>query len=325
MTEASTFPRTADECLHTTIVDCLKGNYVETPKDTSYELLSYSTGMSNPRARIVTNPLRPLNIVVAVARFTWMAAGNNRLQDIAFYEPKVGGFTDNGLTVPGSCYGNRLFEPRPGLNQIQGVVDRLRENPGTRRAAAVVWAPEDAVRVSQDIPCTFGVFFHVRGGKLNMTTAMRSNNAYRILLFNLFEFSMLQELVAAELGLPLGDYLHWAASMHVYDNDGEMPNTFCIASEGPGKSIKMPEMPYGDALKQANLLARYETQMRHCCSNDELDGIVAQAIATLNPYWLNLFGVLAMFVASKRRYTMSVPMYENFATLAETAIAKMLG
>ena len=325
MTEASHFPTTADECLHTAIVDCLKGTHVVTEKDTSYELIGYSTGMANPRARITANPLRPLNIVVAVARFVWMSAGNNRLSDIAFYEPKVGGFTDNGLTVPGSCYGNRLFEPRPGLNQIQGVVDRLRENPGSRRAAAVVWAPEDAVRVSQDIPCTFGVFFHVRDGRLSMTTAMRSNNAYRILLFNLFEFSMLQELVAAELGLPLGDYLHWAASMHVYDNDFEMPNTFCMASDPPGLSVEMPAMPAGDALAQSNLLARYEAQMRHCCSSLEFDNIVSTATKMLNPYWLNLFGVLATFHAAKRRWGLEVPMYESFATLTESAVAKMLG
>ena len=326
MTDASKFPKSADECLHTSIVDCLKGDYVVTEKDTSYEVLNYSTGMENPLARITTNPLRPLNIVVAVARFVWMAAGNNRLQDIAYYEPKVGGFTDNGLSVPGSCYGNRLFEPRPGVNQIAGVVARLKQNPGTRRAAAVVWAPEDAVRESKDIPCTFGVFFHIRGGELNMSTAMRSNNAYRILPFNLFEFSMLQELVAAELSLPIGEYTHWAASMHLYDNDFEMPNTFAIAAEKPGKSLVMPPMPLGNSLSQVNLLARYEANMRHCCSRSEFDAIVETAKKMLNPYWLNLFSVLAVYSAAKRKYALSTPIHmtKMFAPLTESAVAKML-
>lgn len=325
MIDVKTLPQTADDCLQQTVTDCVRGDFVVTNKDTSYEILNYSTGMSNPRARIVTNPLRPLNIVVAVARFTWMIAGNNRIHDIAFYEPKVGGFTDNGLVVPGSCYGNRLVEARPGLNQLSGVVERLRSNPGTRRAAAVVWTPEDAVRVSQDIPCAFGVFFHIRDGRLVQTTAMRSNNAYRILLFNLFEFSMLQELVAAELEVPVGEYLHWAASMHVYDNDFEIPNTYALAAAEPGTSVEMQAMPITNAFAQANTLAQLEARMRHCCSTTEWGGIVNHANDNLNQYWLDLFGILATFHAAKRGYAMDLPMDIALANLTATAVTKMLG
>ena len=317
---------TADECFVGTITDCLKlGERVESPKDTSLDLLDYSTGFTQPRARIITNPLRPLNIVVAVARFTWMVGGNNRVHDIAYYEPKVGGFTDNGLTVPGSCYGNRLFEPRPGLNQLVGVVDQLIRDPHTRRASAVVWAPEDAVRQSNDIPCTFGVFFHVREERLLMQTIMRSNNAYRILPFNLFEFSMLQELVAAQIGRELGPYLHHAGSMHVYDNDGEMPNTRALADSPMGQSVVMDAMPHENPMIMSNLLARYEADLRHSCNRKEFDAVLTKADALLQPYWRSLFGVLAMFTAAKRDYGLpDVEMNEKLYLLAVAAIDKML-
>ena len=203
-----------DALVTTTIQDCLDGELIETHKDTSYEVLHYQTGLTNPAARIMVNPARPLNIVVAVARWVWLMAGNDRVEDIAYYEPKVRGFSDNGLTVPGSCYGARLFNSQPGIDQIAGVIDRLSKDSGSRQASAVVWQPHDAVRNSNDIPCTHGMFFHIRDGLLDMCVTMRSNNAFRILPFNVFEFTMLQEVVAKSLGVPMGDYVHWAASMH---------------------------------------------------------------------------------------------------------------
>src|SRR5216683_2716391 len=121
------------------------------------ERLNYQFTLSDPRDRILWNPVRSLSVYGAIARFFWMLSGNERLKDIAFYEPKVLGFTDNALTVPGSNYGKRLFMPEPGLDQIRAIIERLQREPWTRRAAGVVYRPEDAVRESKDIPCAFGL------------------------------------------------------------------------------------------------------------------------------------------------------------------------
>lgn len=301
---------TADAMVGTTIGDCLAGLRVEMwPKDPMWETLNYQTGMSEVRSRIMTNPVRPLNPVVAVARFAWLIAGNNRVEDIAYYEPKVRGFSDDGLTVPGSDYGMRLMQPRPGLNQIQGVVDRLRESPSSRQAAAVVWQPEDAVRESRDIPCTFGMFFSIRPRtpvgpeELLMTVIMRSNNAFRILPFNIFEFTMLQELVAAELHAPVGAYTHWASSMHVYENDREWEPTVAL-----GKATTFPDpifmapMPFGGrggALGQASRFAQLEAKCRHSKTAEELLDIVDEANRVLEPYWVELLGPLVCWSAAR--------------------------
>lgn len=307
---SDTFPATADEMVRRVIRDCIAGNLVQTEKDTSREQLYYQMGMSNPRARILTSPHRPLNLVVAVARFAWLVGANNRVEDIAYYEPKVAGFSDDGLTVPGSDYGMRLFQPRPGLDQIQGVIKRLRDQPLSRQAAAVVWQPEDAVRASRDIPCTHGMFFHVRDDKLHMGVTMRSNNAFRILPFNIFEFSMLHEMVAMEIGVPLGDYNVWAASMHVYVNDREWTPTVGIAMDNVSESIVMPHMPDhtvnlwpgSSPMQQAKRLASFEAQLRHAWSEARMWEIMAAANNSLESYWLELLGVLFCWGAAKRGY-----------------------
>jgi len=268
------------------------------PRGSSVELLGYTTGMSNPRARISSTEGGPLNTLGAVARFVWLLAGSDRLEDIAYYEPRVRSYTDDGLTVPGSSYGKRLFNSTPGTNQIAGVVRELTENPSSRRAAAVVWLPEDAVRMSNDIPCTFGLFFHVRGGGLIMTTVMRSNNAITLLPYNFFEFSMLGEIVAAELGVPFVKYVHWAASMHIFD-EASASRDKILGITGPA-AFEMPEMPCGDALSQGLRLAKFESALRHASTVDAVHSVAAAAHKELDAYWGALFDVLYAYGLAKR-------------------------
>lgn len=289
-------PTAVDDAYIGTIADIQsQGHHTETRPGgrSSIEVLGYQTGMGSPRARLLNNAQRQLNIVGAVARLVWMIAGSDRLADIAYYEPKVLSYTDNRLSVPGSNYGARLFQPRPGVNQLEGAVERLREYPGTRQAAAVIWSPEDAVRASADIPCAFGVFYHIRDGALVATTAMRSNNAYLLLPYNFFEFSLLAEIVAAELGIPLGSYLHWAASMHLLDRETE--GIARVVAAGPGVSIEMPNMPSDPGpLSQAYEVARFEAKVRMSTSAQDADRVFDEAGETLHQYWHALLGVLVV-------------------------------
>jgi thymidylate synthase len=263
----------------------------------STEILSYQIVMANARDRIATNPKRPLNVVGAVARFTWMVAGSDRLEDIAFYEPKVRHYTDNNISVPGSNYGMRLFQPRPGLNQIRGVVDRILSEADSRRAAAVIWTPDDATRPSNDIPCAFGAFYHVRDGRLVTTTVMRSNNAFLLLPYNAFEFSVIGEMVAAAVRADLGPYVHYAASMHVIDSQAEAAREVIRDfTEGSFPRRVMPPMPRDPGpLPQAAAVAQLEAALR----NDpaRLTGTAVTALRSmpleqLHPYWLAFYDVL---------------------------------
>jgi thymidylate synthase len=170
------------------------------------EILNYHLIIEDPRQRLFRNTKRTFNLPGAIARFIWMMAGNNRLADIEFYWGRaVTPFSDDAITVPGSSYGARMFSSSPGLNQIDAIIHRLQDDPSTRRAAVSIYQPIDAVRESRDIPCTFGLFFHVREEHLISTVIMRSNNALILLPYNIFEFSLLAEVIAQEVGC------RWAA------------------------------------------------------------------------------------------------------------------
>jgi hypothetical protein len=186
------------------------------------------------------------------------------------------------------------MQPRPGLNQLTGVVARLREDPHSRRAATVIWSPEDAVRQSNDIPCAFGTFYHICRESLVATTIMRSNNAFLLLSFNIFEFSLLAEMIASELGVPFCTYLHWSASMHVLNCESDKARA--LVYSGPSTSREMPVMPSEvSPLAQARLLAMHETQLRQPFGRDEVLGVRDSAAVNLHPYWLAFFDVLAVY------------------------------
>ncbi|MFJ4220029.1 thymidylate synthase [Curtobacterium luteum] len=302
MTPDSNLPADASEARRQIIRDVLDdGVHVEDDSDRGSfrELQGYTTGMANPLARVRVGA-DPLNTVGAIARFVWMVSGSDRLEDIAFYEKQVRPYTDDELSVPGSSYGKRLFNAKPGLNQMAGVIKELQKNPSSRRAAAVVWIPEDAVRESNDIPCTFGLFFHIRGGELIMTTVMRSNNAFTLVPYNFFEFTMLGEIVAADVGVPFGRYMHWAASMHVFDSQAAPATTTASRTDSP--AVEMPPMPAGDALEQATALARFEAKLRNASTLDELHTVASDARSRLGGYWGPLFDVLYAFVLAKREH-----------------------
>ncbi len=123
-----------------------------------------------------------------------------------------------------------------------------------------VYRPEDAGRDSSDIPCTFGVMLSPRDSMLHITVVMRSNNAWILLPYNVFEFTLLGELIAGETGMALGSYFHFAVSMHLYENHFE------AARQGIGTGAlqleAFPEMP-PESLRLIRDLCIWESSIRH--------------------------------------------------------------
>jgi thymidylate synthase len=272
----------------------------------SHELLNYSVVLSNPREKLIFNEARHIYLPSAVARFVWMMAGSDRLADIAFYEPKVKSFSDDGIAVPGSSYGQRIMRARPGLNQLEAVIGRLTEDPQSRRAAISVYQPEDAVRSSCDIPCTFGLSYHIRQGKLYATTLMRSNNAFLLLPYNIFEFSLLAEAVAAELNIPLGGLTHYALSMHIYEHEvAKSREVISGYNHLPGvKRNPVPEIPAGSKpLEQIKNLVILEAELRHASeglTGSNIEEWLAKAEGKLDSYWKQFYYLLLLHVVSHK-------------------------
>jgi thymidylate synthase len=59
----------------------------------------------------------------------------------------------------------------------------------------------------------------VRGGHLDWTQILRSNDFFRGTPYNFIQFTTLQELMAGWVGVVPGNYTHISDSLHVYESD----------------------------------------------------------------------------------------------------------
>ena len=180
---------------------------------------------------------------LAAARFLYLLTGRRDLRFIAPFSSGVRKFSVDNIHLGGSAYGARLFGDQPGTDQIRRCAQTITARPNTKRAAATLFPPYTGNETSVDVACCLGIVFIPRSGTLDTSVIMRANDALRLLPYNIFEFSMLAELVARLTGLEPGTYRHLAVSMHLRgDADLKLASEFC-AAPAPGTTVDMGRMP----------------------------------------------------------------------------------
>ena len=103
-------------------------------------------------------------------------------------------------------------------NQIDYIVDLLKNNKDTRQAAISIYDAKEYDCYSKDTPCTYAVQFTILHGRLNMCVVMRSNDLWYGFCNDQYCFSKLQEMISLELGIETGTYYHFAHNMHLYND-----------------------------------------------------------------------------------------------------------
>ena len=79
----------------------------------------------------------------------------------------------------------------------------------------------DGSPVNSDIPCNVCSFAKIRDGKLEWTQILRSNDLFLGVPYNFVQFTSLQEIIAAWLGIKVGHYTHITDCLHIYARDQE--------------------------------------------------------------------------------------------------------
>ena len=92
-------------------------------------------------------------------------------------------------------------------------------DPYSRRAVLNINVPNYNVIDTKDEPCTICLNYQIRNNKLHCTCVMRSNDVNFGLRNDLGFFISLQKYIAERLGIEVGQYNHFAMSIHFYDRD----------------------------------------------------------------------------------------------------------
>lgn len=207
------------------------------------ELYNVGWTLEDARNGIVLSPIRKINLAYAVIEMLGLfRTGLQNVKPYCYYNSVMEKFLNANTGQWDGSYAQRLqlYDQVPKMYKI------LKDDPDSRRAVISFYNPEYDFHnyESKDICCTLNLIFRLRGGKLHLSCTMRSNDVILGVPYDLTQFTFLQSVLAAWLGVEMGEYYHYAANLHIYEQDYEKAKKI-----SEGKWIKeglLPRMPKWD-------------------------------------------------------------------------------
>lgn len=282
------------------------------------ELNPVGITIKNPRKRVISHPLRKGNYGFMIGEAIWIMSQTNLLESISHYNKNWENFTDDGFTLNGA-YGDRIFKYQSCIlnkdengnetyvpvlvDQFEAAYQQLKKDPDTRQATIILFNPAMDYIQTKDKPCTNLMRFMIRNGKLNMTVFMRSNDVIFGFWGDIFNFTIIQELMAGRLGVEVGKYTHIADSFHIYEQHFQMAQDI-IDNPHP--------LLYTDNLIDARLSEDiYEQELSRVFNVEILTRRIADIVDLkkvenmLNeiqtPYWRSLAAVISIYNIRKAK------------------------
>jgi len=103
------------------------------------------------------------------------------------------------------------------VDQLQGVIEQIRQNPDSRRLIVSAWNPAQIDEMALP-PCHCLFQFQVMGDHLHCQLYQRSADIFLGVPFNIASYALLTQMVAQVTGLKPGEFIHTFGDLHLYDN-----------------------------------------------------------------------------------------------------------
>ena len=175
--------------------------------------------IENPMDNFILNGERGWNPVYAEAEWQWYLSGDRNTKKLGELYGKVPEIWKRMADVDGNVNSNYGWQWKRN-DQIDYVIDLLRNEPDTRQAAISIYDCKEHDTFTFDTPCTYAVQFTILDNKLNMSVVMRSNDLWYGFCNDQYQFSKLQHYVWNRLGkdIEIGTYFHFAHNLHLYND-----------------------------------------------------------------------------------------------------------
>ena len=163
----------------------------------------------------------------------------------------------------GNIYGSqwRHWKTTQGetIDQLAQVIEMLKTSPDSRRLLVSAWNPEDIPSMALP-PCHTMFQFYVADGKLSCQLYQRSADVFLGVPFNIASYALLTHLIANEVGLEVGEFVHTLGDAHLYLNHLEQVDLQLSREtyELPQLVLKHPEKSLYDLEVTDVVLEGYE-------------------------------------------------------------------
>lgn len=164
---------------------------------------------------------KKLHLRSIIHELLWFLKGDQNIQYLK----------DNGVSIwdewadedgnLGPVYGVqwRSWETPDGrkIDQIERLIDRIKNNPDSRRHIVSAWNVADVDDMALP-PCHTIFQFYVADGKLSCQLYQRSADVFLGVPFNIASYALFTMMVAQVCDLQPGDFVHTFGDAHLYSN-----------------------------------------------------------------------------------------------------------
>ena len=119
--------------------------------------------------------------------------------------------------VYGAQWTNWTNAQGKSFNQIESVLDSLKNNPSSRRHIVCAWNPGEIGQMALP-PCHALFQFYVANGKLSCQLYQRSADLFLGVPFNIASYALLTQMIAQVCGLKAHEFVHTFGDLHLYKN-----------------------------------------------------------------------------------------------------------
>ncbi len=156
-----------------------------------------------------------------VHELLWFLSGDTNVEYLQKNQVRIWNEWANDHGDLGRIYGAqwRSWRSPDGrkIDQIENVLQALKKDPYSRRHLVVAYNPGELDQMALP-PCHAFFQFHVAGGRLSCQLYQRSADVFLGVPFNIASYSLLTSLIAQELDLRPGEFIHTLGDAHLYKN-----------------------------------------------------------------------------------------------------------
>lgn len=133
---------------------------------------------------------------------------------------------ENGNLGPIYGYQWRSWPAANGkyIDQLQQVIETLKNNPDSRRIIISAWNVGDLEKMKLP-PCHCFFQFYVANGELSCQLYQRSCDTFLGVPFNIASYALFTMMIAQVTGLKAGEFIWTGGDTHIYNNHFEQVKT----------------------------------------------------------------------------------------------------
>jgi thymidylate synthase len=162
--------------------------------------------------------------------------------------------------------------PKPDgshIDQVQQVVQSIKNNPDSRRHIVSAWNVGDLDRMALP-PCHLLFQFYVANGELSCQMYQRSCDIFLGVPFNIASYALLTLMMAQVTGLKPGEFIHTLGDAHIYQNHLDQVKLQLTRAPMPS-----PQMIINPAVKNIDDFKFEDFQLVNYQSHPHIKGDIA--------------------------------------------------